>query len=111
MTGVPGHERTWTAAAHGTTLTVEAPETIRNGEFFEMRISATSDGPFSQVAVGIDRALLADMTVNTMIPAATDEESAGKRELGQMTPFELIVLMVIGDLGSPTRIRSARGLR
>lgn len=77
LTGVLGHERTWSAAADGTTLTVEAPETIRNGEIFEMRISATSEGPLRQVAVGIDRALLADMTVNTLIPAATDEESAG----------------------------------
>ncbi|MEO6579274.1 MAG: hypothetical protein ABIO99_10305 [Candidatus Limnocylindria bacterium] len=88
LTGVLGHERTWTAAAQGTTLTVEAPETIRNGEFFEMRISATSDGPLSQLAVGIDRALLADMTVNTMIPAATDEASAGDEYRFTFAPLD-----------------------
>lgn len=74
--GVLGHERDWRAEANGVSLEVHAPETIRNGEFFETRISvASEDRRIDELVIGIDQALWEDITVNTMIPAATDEES------------------------------------
>ena len=74
--GVLGHERDWRAEANGVSLEVHAPETIRNGEFFETRISVASEGRhIDELVIGIDQALWEDITVNTMIPAATDEES------------------------------------
>lgn len=76
--GVLGHERDWRAEANGVSLEVHAPETIRNGEFFETRISvASEDRRIDELVIGIDQALWEDITVNTMIPAATDEESVG----------------------------------
>lgn len=75
MTGVLGHERQWEAQDGPTSLTVHMPEIIRNGEFFEMRVTVEAVEPIDELVVGIDQALWEDMTVNTLIPAATDETS------------------------------------
>lgn len=75
LTGVLGHERTWTATADGVELRVHAPEVIRNGEFFEIRVHVESEDPIGTLVIGVDATLWEDMTVNTMIPASTDESS------------------------------------
>jgi hypothetical protein len=95
LTGMLGHERDWTAESGGTELTVHMPRLIRNGEFFEMRIGVESGGSIGELVVGIDQALWEDMTVNTLIPASTDESSADGEfrftfaELPAGTPFLL----------------------
>jgi hypothetical protein len=76
LAGLLGHERDWQAEANGAELTVHAPEITRNGEFLEMRISVATDEPIDELVIGIESSLWEDMTVNTMIPAATDEVSA-----------------------------------
>jgi hypothetical protein len=73
--GVFGHERRWEADTGGTRLSVQMPETIRNGEFFEIRVEVESDASIGELVIGIDQALWEDMTINTLIPAATDESA------------------------------------
>jgi hypothetical protein len=75
FSGLLGHERTWAAEGPSASLEVHAPEIIRNGEFFEMRVRVASHEPIGELVVGIDEALWEDITVNTMIPAATEETS------------------------------------
>jgi hypothetical protein len=75
FSGLLGHERTWDAAGSAASLEVHAPEIIRNGEFFEMRVRVTSHDGIGELVVGIDEALWEDITVNTMIPAPTEETS------------------------------------
>jgi hypothetical protein len=75
MAGVLGHERDWSAEGEGATLRVHAPEVTRNGEFFETRITVEAVEAIEEMAIGVDQALWEDMTVNTMIPAATEELS------------------------------------
>lgn len=75
LAGLLGHERQWEARGESTSLTVHMPEIIRNGEFFEMRVTVESGEPISELGIGIDQALWEDMTVNTLIPAAADETS------------------------------------
>jgi hypothetical protein len=75
MAGVLGHERDWVAEGDGATLQVHASEVIRNGEFFETRITIEAAEAIGEMAIGVDQALWEDMTVNTMIPAATEERS------------------------------------
>jgi hypothetical protein len=75
LSGWLGRERTWTAEGEGTSLEVHAPEIIRNGEFLEMRVRVTSDRPIEELVIGIDESLWEDVTVNTMIPAASEEAS------------------------------------
>jgi hypothetical protein len=76
LAGVLGHERTWRADDAAGTLVVHMPEVIRNGEFFEMRISVESVEPLGELVVGVDQSLWEDITVNTLIPAAAEESSA-----------------------------------
>jgi hypothetical protein len=76
LAGLLGHERDWRTEASGAELTVHAPEVTRNGEFLEMRVGIESSEPITELVVGIDAALWEDLTVNTMIPAPTDEKSA-----------------------------------
>jgi hypothetical protein len=73
--GVLGHEREWEASSGGASLTVHMPEVIRNGEFLEMRITVAAEEPIHELVIGIDQGLWEDLTINTMIPAATDETS------------------------------------
>ncbi len=75
LTGFLGREHDWVATADGVELSVHAPEIIRNGEFFEMRIRVESDRTLEELAIGVDQTLWEDFTVNTLIPAATDEVS------------------------------------
>ena len=80
LTGVLGHERLWEAsAAGGTRLTVHMPEVIRNGEFVEMRLTVEPAVAIEELVIDIDQALWEDMTVNTMIPAPTEESSRDGR--------------------------------
>lgn len=97
LIGLLGHERQWEARGGSTSLSVHMPEIIRNGEFFELRITIESDEAIGELAVGIDQALWEDMTVNTLIPAASDEVSEDGEfrftfaELAAGTPFLLKV--------------------
>lgn len=75
LLGVLGHERDWRAQADGTMVSVHMPEVIRNGEFLEMRVTIETEEAIGELAIGIDQSLWEDLTVNTMIPAATDETS------------------------------------
>ena len=75
FSGLLGRERTWSAAGQTASLNVHAPEIIRNGEFFEMRVRIAADETIGELVIGVDEDLWEDMTVNTMIPAATEETS------------------------------------
>jgi hypothetical protein len=75
LVGVLGHERTWASSGGGVDLEVHAPEIIRNGEFFELRVRVTAAEAIDELAIGIEESLWEDITVNTMIPAAADEVS------------------------------------
>lgn len=76
LSGWLGRERTWSAELNETALEVHAPEIIRNGEFFEMRVRVSADRPIRELVIGIAETLWEDITVNTMIPAASEESSA-----------------------------------
>jgi hypothetical protein len=76
LTGLLGHERTFVAEGNGVELSVHSPEIIRNGEFFEIKIGVETDEPIDELAIGVGDSLWVDMTVNTMIPAAAEEEHA-----------------------------------
>jgi hypothetical protein len=87
LTGLLGHERDWRADANGATLQIHAPETTRSGEFLEMRIRVTSAEPIGELVIGVEGSLWEDLTVNTLIPAATEEESADGEFLFVFAPL------------------------
>lgn len=73
--GVYGAERVQTSSGTSATLTVDAPYRIRNGEFFEMRLTVEARASIDEAVVAVDAELWRDMTVNTLIPAPTEEEA------------------------------------
>jgi hypothetical protein len=73
FSGWLGHERDWRAQGDGVTLDVHAPEITRNGEFLEMRVRVETSTAVDDLAVGVDATLWEDITINTLIPAATEE--------------------------------------
>lgn len=73
LSGLLGHERTWAAQSSGTRLEVHTSEVVRNGEFIEMRIRVVPEGDVGELVIGIEDAIWEDITVNTMIPAASEE--------------------------------------
>lgn len=77
LVGLLGHERTWGAAGDGASLEVHMPEVIRNGEFFELRVTVEADRDIGELVVTVDQSLWQDITINTMVPAATEESSEG----------------------------------
>jgi len=88
LTGVLGHEREWRAEANGAVLLVHASEVIRNGEFAEIRITVESGGAIEHLGIGVAQSLWEDMTVNTMIPAATEEVSSDGQFRFSFGPLE-----------------------
>ena len=62
------------AVSDGASLAVTTPDRLRNGMFFETRISAVAKRPIGDAVIAIPAAMWRDVTVNTMIPAAAEEE-------------------------------------
>lgn len=58
------------------TISVTAPEILRNGEFFELRIAIEAKRLIPQPTVGVSSSYWRDLTINTMIPAADKESFA-----------------------------------
>ncbi len=73
--GVYGHEHTLVASGNGTRASVHLPELLRNGEFFEMQFRVESDEARADLTIGVDASVWEDMTVNTIIPGASEETS------------------------------------
>jgi hypothetical protein len=61
--------------APAATMTFQLPERIRNGEFFEMRMEVLTKQPFDNLTVAISSGYFHDLTINTMIPAPSEEKS------------------------------------
>ncbi|HSK92651.1 MAG TPA: hypothetical protein VLA76_01180 [Candidatus Angelobacter sp.] len=75
LSGLLGHERDWHARNGDVEMTIHASQVIRNGEFMELRLRLVSEEPITEPSIGVQASLWEDLTVNTMIPAATDESS------------------------------------
>ena len=75
LLGFAGREETVNVSGGGVRLEWHAPTVIRNGEFLEMRIRIDAEDAIARPVLGIDATVWEDLTVNTFIPAATDESS------------------------------------
>lgn len=54
---------------------LHGPTIIRNGMAFETRFTVQAKRPIRQLAISVPNALWRDMTINSMIPAASDENA------------------------------------
>ena len=65
---------TMRAAGDGASLTLTTPERLRNGMFFETRLTVEAKRPIADAVIAIPPSLWRDLTINTFIPAPTKEE-------------------------------------
>lgn len=86
------------------TMRYEFPEILRNGEFFEMRVVVDAKQPFSDLQIGISSEYWRDLTINTMIPAASEEKAEKGVYLfsyGEMEAGDRLTIKIDGQINPP----------
>ncbi len=100
--GTRSAARTVDAAA--ASLTVQTPTTLRSGLFFEMRIVVEAKAPIADAVIALPPGLWRDMTINTNIPAATEEAYEGEAfafHYGPLAAGERIEVKYDGQINPP----------
>lgn len=90
--------------ADGTTLSVRAPATLRNGMFFETVIEVTPTRPVDDLVIAVSDGLWREMTINTMIPAAQEESHAHGNQrfsFGKAAPGDTLRFKIDGQVNPP----------
>jgi hypothetical protein len=85
-------------------LSVKTPLTIRNGEFFETGINIRADAPIADATLAVETGLWRDMTINTMIPAPTEEEFKDgeyRFSYGPLAAGETLTIKIDGQINPP----------
>lgn len=100
--GQPHPRRTIDTSA--ATMHLQLPERLRNGEFFEMRIRVDTKRTFTDLTLAVSSTYWKDLTINTMIPAPSEEKSEGGRYLfsyGEVTAGEALTIKFDGQINPP----------
>lgn len=99
-----GKARSIAADAPAARLEVHTPRVLRNGMFFETRIHVAAKAPIADAVIVVPASLWRDMTVNTMIPAPSEE----KAEKGNfrfsyraMKPGDTLDIKIDGQINPP----------
>ena len=85
-------------------LRVKTPVLIRNGEFFETVVDVRADAAIEDATLAIEAGLWRDMTINTMIPAPTEEafrDGEYRFSYGALTVGETLTLKIDGQINPP----------
>lgn len=85
-------------------LEIRTPRVIRNGEFFETHIRAIAHAPVAKAVVAVDAGLWRDMTINTMIPAPSEEsfkDGAFEFDYGPLKTGETLAIKIDGQINPP----------
>ena len=85
-------------------LTFKAPERLRNGEFFEMQADIRAKRDIGDLKVAIDATLWKDMTINSMIPAASEERFENGQFVfayGALKAGETLTMKIDGQINPP----------
>ena len=99
-----GKARPITVTGDAVQLEVHTQRTIRNGVFFETLVRVTARAPVEKTVIAIDATLWRDMTINTMIPAPSEEsfkDGAFRFDYGPLKPGESIDIKIDGQINPP----------
>ena len=99
-----GKTRPLVAEGNDARIVIVTPRVIRNGEFFEMRVRVTARRAIGKAVLAVPVPLWRDMTINTMIPAATEEEAKHgifRFDYGALEPGETFDIKVDGQINPP----------
>ena len=86
------------------TVELQFPEILRNGEFFEMRATITAQRNFEDLRLAVDARYWRDLTINTMVPAPTEEMSEKGEYIFSYGPVEsgrTVTLKFDGQINPP----------
>jgi len=95
-------------------LSVTSPDVLRNGMFFETRMSALARRPIKDAVIAVPATLWRDITINTMIPAAAEEEMVDgefRFHFGPLDAGERLAVKVDGQVNPPRYGRSGGRIR
>lgn len=90
---------------------IRMPMVLRNGEFFEMQVKIDARRRIEKLRLGIGSRIWRDVTVNTMIPAATDEtyqDEAYRFTFGHLERGDRFVVKIDSQI-NPSRRGAAQG--
>ena len=99
-----GKARSITAEAPAGQIEVHTPRVLRNGVFFETRIRVTARMPITDAVIVVPVSLWRDMTVNTMIPAPSEEKAekgAFRFSYGELKPGDVLDIKIDGQTNPP----------
>jgi len=85
-------------------LEVHTPRVMRNGMFFETRIRLAAKAQIANAVIVVPASLWRDVTVNTMIPAPSDEkteEGAFRFSYGAIRPGDVLDIKIDGQINPP----------
>jgi hypothetical protein len=111
LLGFAGSEVDRSASGNGVTLSWHGPERIRNGEFFELRITVTGSERVGRLVLGIDASLWEDFTINTFIPGAeaeTSREGEFLFDFGELAAGETLLVKVDAQI-NPDKLGANSG--
>jgi hypothetical protein len=92
-------------------LAVSSPEPIRNGDIFETRIMIEVKEPIADLVVALPPSLWRDLTINSFIPAASEESFANGRfefHFGSLAKSEELEIKLANQI-NPALIGRNRG--
>ncbi|SOB78972.1 hypothetical protein SAMN06297144_0310 [Sphingomonas guangdongensis] len=92
------------------TLTVTTPTTLRSGLFFEMHVAVTARRPIGKLVVALSPRLWRDMTINTVVPAAAEEQfndGAFRFDYGPLAAGKSLIVKVDGQINPPLTLGNA----
>lgn len=107
--GAPTAERRVETPA--ATMAIDVPNPIRNGMFVEWRIEVTARQPIGDAVIAISAPLWNDMTINSLVPAASEEEykdGAFLFHFGALEAGERLLFKIDGQV-NPPKFASQRG--
>ncbi len=101
LAGLLGSRTTLSTSGNGVALTIEGPERIRSGEFFEMLFTIETEREIRDAVLNVAADVWHDVTINTMIPQATEEgfaEGAFEFHYGALPPGTRLLVKVDGQV-------------
>lgn len=92
------------AETDAASLAIKTPRTVRNGMMFETRIRITAHQPIKEPVLHISEKLWRDTTINSFVPAPSEEVLDGKGWRFTLTPLaagETAVVHIDGQKNPP----------
>jgi hypothetical protein len=105
------HTQPHRVSTQAAVFSVHMPDPVRNGMFVEWRIDTNARRPIGDLVVAIPANLWTDMTVNTLVPAASEEEFKDgeyRFHFGSLDAGKRLLFKIDGQV-NPPRVTSEHG--